>query len=282
MENELIWLHSSVFSGKENWHRILEQIQIFIDLWKPQHCIKEFRLEFNYLSGENIRFSILCRDDFKQLIAKKLDEYFTEFFLRADLSVRKQALPVNGVFLTHPANTIRYGLYDIVNGNPETEQINVVLSSSIIQALCHEPIDEESILTFAFYLYAGTLKAFRNCNKVFDGTLHYANLFNAIRADQIDIEIVKNKYEESKYLLSEIFDEIMRGIHIGPWLDSWILTCETEIKRRSGPLSSQEDGLTQIGSGFINSIYKHLGISENMKLMLDFFMNETLKETLNQ
>lgn len=282
MENELIWLRSSVFSAKENWHRILEQIQIFIDLWKRQQRIKKFILEFNYLSGENIRFSILCRDDFKHLIAKKLNEQFTTFFLKKNFSVKKLALPINGVFLPHPANTIRYGLYNIVNVNPETEQINMMISLVIIQALCNEPIDEESILTFAFYLYAGTLKAFRNCNKVFNRTTHYANLFNTVRTDQIDVDIVKNKYESSKEMLSEIFDEIMSGIHIGPWLDSWILTCETEIKRRTNCLSPQDERGAQIAWLFINSIYIHLGLSENMKLMLDFFMNETLKETLNQ
>jgi len=281
MENEWLWLRTSVFCAKGHWHRILEQIQIFIDLWKPQQCIKGFRLEFNYLSGENIRFSILCRDDFKRLIVQKLDEHLTSLFLKEKFSVKKPVLPVNGVFLPHPANTVRYGLYNVVGVNTDNEQIGLVISSAIIQALCHEPIDEESILTFAFYLYAGMFKAFSNCNKVFDG-ITYTNLSGATRSDQIDIEIVKNKYENGKEMLSEIFDEIMRGIHIGPWLDSWILTCETEIKRKSGNLYSQEEGLTQTGSGFINSIYKHLGISENMKFMLDFFINETLKETLNQ
>ena len=147
MESEWLWLRTSVFSGKEHWHRILEQIQIFIALCKLQQCIKEFRLESNYLSGENIRFSILCRDDLKHLIAQEPDEHFTKFFLRANLSVKKPALPINGVFLPHSANTIKYGLYNIVRVNAENEQINAVISSAIIQALYHEPIDEESIVT---------------------------------------------------------------------------------------------------------------------------------------
>lgn len=277
MENELIWLPSSIFSAKENWHHILEQIQIFIDLWKPQQCIKEFRIEFNYLSGENIRFSILCGDDFKHRIAQKLDEYFINFFLRANFSVKKQALPINGIFLPHQPNTVRYGLYNILSGNPEAEQINAVISSAIIQALSPEPVDEESILTFAFYLYAGVFKAFKNRNVHYDIKKHSNYWANKHNESQLDEKIVEDKYEASKALLSEIFQEIMSGIPIGPWLDNWILTCETEIRRRSG-FPYKENDLIQIGFGCINSINKHLGMSENMKLMLGFFINRTLEE----
>lgn len=279
MENEWLWLRTSVFSGKEHWHRILEQIQVFIDFWKPQQCIKGFRLEFNYLSGENIRFSILCRDDFKQLIAQEFDIFFKDFFLRSNLPVRQQSLPINGIFLPHPPNSIRYGLYDMVGNDPENRQRDTVISSAIIQALYHEPIDEESVLTFAFYLYAGMLKAYKNCNKVFDDTYYHTNLFDNGRTDLIGIQIVRDRYENGKEMLSEIFEEIMNGIHVGPWLDNWVLSCETEVKRRScGPFPQND--LTRTGLLFINSIHKHLGMSENMKLMLNFFMNETLKKRL--
>ena len=172
---KMIWLSVSIFCNKSNWHTLLNNgIEPFVLADKN---IINYTLELNYLSGENMRLSLLVDEIDAPVVAKSTDIYFKKYFSDAGLSIRPITFPVEGVFMPFQANTVQYGLYHhhiITRGEIERYELQINLSRILLVALKDDIIDDQTILTFGFYLKMGLIKTLSAIDAQFVNSLRPA------------------------------------------------------------------------------------------------------------
>jgi len=263
-----------LFCKKNAWNFVLKKgIKQFLDEKIP--CIAGYSIEFNYESGENIRFAISCLTEQADQLAKDADEYFKLFFRRNDLPSASIKLPLNGIFLPFPCNSIQFGLY---RGKSETCLLSGILSRTIIDALCDDEIDNESIVTLAFYLYLGVLRKYERINGS-DAVDEYIRL-NCKPSHGIDDKIFETSYEENRELFEEISRDVMQSeeqvlLRDAPWLQQWLYACEEEIVACQ---KSKKPGVVILTS----LIDAHLGFTENMRQLLKCILRNVFLHSLDQ
>jgi len=265
----MIWMSTSLFCCKNEWNKIFSSgIIPFLADEKTNKFLNAFRIEFNYLSGENIRFLLLTTEINAPKLAKHTDEYFKNYFFGANLYAPEIKLPVNGIFRPFLANTIKYGLYPpqtIANKEKEDYLFSIHFSQIILDALKENKIDNESILTFAFYLQLGLIKAI---NIIYPGFAP-----DYVEDKLLDACIVKTQFEKSKEMLEEIARDIMisrNGTEIAEWFVKWLTSCKSEIKRH------EDIEVKTLYSNMVFVICKNLAITPQMNSMLSYFIEQVL------
>lgn len=273
--NTRIWLCSSVFGSKHNWHILLQQaIGPLLKALTQKQVIHSYQLEFNYLSGENIRVSVLCDDEEKDGVSRYIDDHFTGFFSVAGLDSKTCTLPVNGIFLPFPANTVQYGLYRETAAGRQAE-INKQVSDCILEVLSGETIDENVILTLAFYLNISLIKALAA------GGLPAFVSGSSVQlpgyAEQAD-SMFPSYFEENREILLSVYEELMAAgnasvpLWVKAWLDLCCLTVQAAFQEHPS-----EKAHAVIKSLIIESIERQLGFSAEMRLLLNYFINSVLQ-----
>jgi|GEM_PF-1267958 len=272
MKNSMIWLSTSLFCSKCEWNKLFaDGIVPFV---KDNRILQAYTIELNYLSGENIRLSFLTNDADAQQLAKNTDGHFKDFFLSSNFSSPDIKLPVNGIFKLFPVNTIQYGLYppqEIERKEKENYSLSIELSQIILDALKDDSIDDEAILTLAFYLQIGLIKVINDFDEKFINTLKTTTQRNF---ETISINIIKARFEESREILSEITTDILHGANkedIPVWLEQWMILCKTEIERVGKNMNA-----TSVYGKISNAVRKHLGITPQMNDMLAYFIERSL------
>jgi hypothetical protein len=278
MEQNYTWLATSLFSRKNRWGNLLGEIELFVNKWMNKNHTNNYLLEFNYLSGENIRFAFLSASEHTGCFVKQMDEHFKYFFLNSGNPENEPLLPTAGIFMPFPQNTIQYGLYMpvIISDLKEIEKysIQIELSAIIIEALRQEEINDEVILTFSYYLIiAFIIILIRN------GLFLKAELiaFYSDSESNNDIECTSSKFSDNKEILFEITNSIINSNQAGDrpsWLEKWINVCEIEIKNNF--LFTSQSNFMATHLRIKSLIYKHLGISGKMKFLLSYFISQTL------
>jgi len=271
MQQNLTWLTTSIYCSRTTWHKVLEEgIKPF--LLKNKYC--SYRLEFNYLSGENIRFSLQVPSESAEIIAKKADLYFKNYFLNSKLPNTIIKMPLDGLFLPFPTNTIQYGLYKILN-HKEDFSYNFIakyISDLMLELLIEDEVNEETIITFALYLHVGFLRVglLKNKEIILQFYIEQSKFSNA----DLDENLLNIKVEDNKQILRALYQEIICKDRIevyrdSPWLEHWIRLLEDSIRDSSFAFSL--DKIT-------NLIDRHLGVNDNMKrLLYDFIIKMLLQ-----
>ena len=270
----MIWLSTSLFCCKNEWDKLFSSgIIPFLADEKTNEFLNAYRIEFNYLSGENIRFLLLTKEKNAPKLAKHTDEYFRNYFFSTSLFTPEIKLPVNGIFMPFPANNIKYGLYPpetIINKEKENYIFSIHFSQIILDALKWNIIDNESILTFAFYLQLGLIKAIN---------IFYPGFAPDYVDDKLlDVRIVKTQFEESRDTLQEIARDIMisrNGTEISEWFVKWLASCKSEIKRH------KDMEAKTLYSKLVFVIFKNLAITPQMNSMLSYFIERVLLSKSN-
>ncbi len=270
----MVWLRTSLFAKKCHWGNILQDgIKLFISDVSHAKWIKNLSIEFNYLSGENIRFAVQVEMQNAEILALKLDTFFKFYFKAVSFSKKELVLPLPGLFLPFPSNTIQYGLYIITNKDNEllTRLISIT-SFCLIAAFENCVIDEELLVTSAFYLH-GTL--FSYSEMLFEGNLNYLSFYDSedsqSKKDVLDKSYLAEKYLENKQSLLEIKESLNNPNSLEfraslPWLSEWLTAYETIVKERM----SKE---IEIYLSMSNCINAQLGLSDNMKLLVYYFVS---------
>jgi len=278
--DECKWLTTSLFCEKKHWSKIIsEVIPDFLNtsLNKEIHEIQIY-LQFNYLGGENIRLAFFSNFENVNDSAKQLDAFFKNFLSKLLIPKNTHELPINGFFIPFPQNTIQYGLYSpIVNKNLE-----FVISQTIIDALFDEFVDDECILTLTLYLTLGTMKVAISSNVLTkdECSTFYRNEFLK-KNDLNEIDYFELKFINSEVLISEIVNDIFDpSLNNSPkWLTNWMLAYNLKID-----LAKDEKVInpTFFYTDTVALIYRHLGITERMRLILSYFLSEICKlESVN-
>lgn len=276
-----IWLSSSLFCSQSSWTDVLKKgIKPFlIEIIEEKLC-KSFNIEFNYLCGENIRLSLLT-DDSPETVAKKTDDYFKDFFSVSQLHYRDVKLPVNGIFLPFPPNTIQYGLYQTESSDKAKHELNEEFSLLLLNVLADDVVDEESILTFAFYLHIALTKVLKRNRLNIDEILPIYEEINEAELLTITEEVVEEKYKESEMMLVEVFEDINQPKSLvtrSKWLGDWEDSCQKFIEQEKylNSILKVNTKLQNCHAQLASLINSHLGISGNMQAIINCFIKNVL------
>jgi len=267
MEQNYSWLVTSLFCRKSNWGKLLAEIDFFLNKWSETGFLNTYSLEFNYLSGENIRFALLAPAEFADFFAMQLDKHFKDAFLRSGLSVNSAIAPADSVFMPFPENTIQYGLYQ-----PDyTDKLNKYsfapkLSELMLEVFRNEEIDDDLIITFGLYLTLVLVKVF-----IKDRPQLVAELINFYTNsdNERNAALESKQFANNKEILSGIIIDIF-GFHQESnapcWLQKWSEVCESLIAVKL--LHFPADSLMIVYTEVTYRIYRHIGLNSKMELLL--------------
>jgi hypothetical protein len=287
MAQDLAWLSASLFCGKDHWNALLSKgIKPFINQLVPQKEVKSFHVQFSYASGENIRLALQTEAAQAKQLAKRMDLYFKDFFSKVNFPKKEIKLPVDGVFMPFPPNTIQYGLYKLPKEKSaralDENHLKQELSLLMIEALGEECIDEETILTFAFYLHMAWVKSVSSHHAKLEGLMGlYREDAYALPGESMDSAFLSEKYRDNEILLLGIFYDIMdqqpTGIdHIPAWLENWMGLCKRTTEKRLPSFQDKDKAFELIHLQMVHFIHTQLGITENMKRLLFYFISQII------
>ncbi|MEO8948261.1 MAG: hypothetical protein ABI308_07615 [Mucilaginibacter sp.] len=278
MATDTIWLSTSLFCNKAQWGTLFfDAIEPFITVEKKNQ-LKDYTIKVNYLGGENLQFSLLTDKKSAPLLAKKTNDYFTQYFAISISSGPTIKLPVDGMFLPFK-NCIRYGLYPPqlpIDNEENNYSLSIVFSQIFLDALKNEEVDDETILTFAFYLQVGLIYSISLKHPQFREGLKSTFKKNPLNED-LDITMIRSKFEDNKVGLLEIVNDINNSnINLPNWVVTWLQLCDIEVSQTDNDKSPQS-----IYNNIIMSVYNHLGINYTMSNMLSYFIEHTLFYSTN-
>jgi hypothetical protein len=276
MTKNLVWLSISLFCKKDHWHKLLKNgVGTFSKL--SGDLILDQTIEFNYMSGENIRYSLLAYRSDAERLSSEASVFFRNFFLGANFTSDLKETPVEGFFMPYKTNSVRFGLYSFrkaVRSNGKGIEIHSQLSAVIVNALSEEMIDDEVILTLAFYLAIGVVKALSCDLKTIED--HTPLMPNDNYGVVLSEDMVEGKFLQNAELLGSIVNEVMsaldRPADARPaWLHSWISCCRSCAEAIAcDPIEAKNQEYRYLIAG----IYRHLGITYAMHLFLYFFLRQ--------
>lgn len=269
----MIWLSTSLFSNISNWHQIFQQgIRPFVE---NNNRVKAYTIEFNYLSGQNIRLALLTDEYEKQEVAKNTDAYFKDYFETANLQQIPVKLPIGGVFMPFPANTIQYGLYPPVTvGLDKLDQFTLPITvSKIMVAALQDEIDDETILTLAFYLQISLVKTIYQL--IDDEHELFMNIVsvNSFNADDNALSNLS--------LMQEITEDVMQTEKFDSeldWLNNWIDDCKAPLLSVNKTEMDKSSTIKSFYQFRIQTVYRHLGINTLGGDMLNYFVVKSLEQ----
>lgn len=266
-----IWLAISLFCEKKNWHILInDAIAPFIQKMHIEGTLISFNISLNYAGGKNIRLGLYVSDDCKEILALEADEYFKSYFSKANLSVKPLSLPIDSIFMPYPANTIQYGLYKNQNNYNNMDE---AISTTILQTLNDEIIDEDILITISFYLLTALtllLKAdVLNTVSIYQNIYEHGGL--TIKSDTI-----KGQYKQAKYMLDEIYNSLQHNYDIPVWLIHWKNFCVNYISK-NGPNNQH-----YLYNSVVNQLFIQLGFTPGMRTLLNYFILRTIQNNVNR
>ena len=274
MIQNMTWLSISLFSNQPNWHKLLSQgIKSFIESQKKIH---NYTIEFNYLSGENIRLSLMVKEAEAPFVVKEADSYFKHFFSKSNFSVKEVKLPVEGVFMPFPVNIIQYGLYKTQeSGNNETGYNIATDLSKIVTAALTDDTDDETIITLAFYLQMGLIRAIHNYTSNIDELLSTINQVTPVsNANTGDDSISDDS------LMDEITIDVMQTEDFDSelnWLTTWIKLGEEGLRNLNSTNADKNLSIKNFYNTRINEINRCLGLNTQRRNLLRDLIKVSLK-----
>lgn len=275
MEQNYSWLATSLFCRKSNWGKLLAEIDFFLNKWS-ENRLSTYLLEFNYLSGENIRFALLAPAELADFFAKQLDKYFKDAFLRSGLSINSAIPAADSIFMPFPENTIQYGLYvpdDIYELNKYS--FAPKLSELMLEGLKKEEIDDDLIITFGLYLTLVFVKVF-----IKDRPQLVAELLNFYTSsdNERNVGLERTQFANNIEILSGIIIDIFgfyQESNAPGWLQKWSEVCKSLIA--ANLLHYPGDNLMIIYTKVIYRIYRHIGLNSEMELLLACLIRQALE-----
>jgi hypothetical protein len=171
-----------------------------------------------------------------------------------------------------PTNTIKYGLYlpkTILYEEKENYRLSISISHSILLALKDNIVDDETIITLSFYLQMGLINSAIQLHPSLLTALKMEKYVQNIRTDT---DLIKLKFNESRTILMEIAEDIRLLKNTPPWFNEWMTDCTFEFEK------CKKDNVTEIMAykKIEKLIHKHLAITPQMRLMLNYFIEHIL------
>jgi hypothetical protein len=317
MNNKLTWLSTSLFCLKSQWDELFSNgiVPFLLDNQQANALLEAYSIEFNYSGGENIRLSLLTLERNANDLTKKTQEYFTAYFLKSNYLLKESTSFEKNTSGSFPINTIQFGLYpslNITRKEKKNHSLSINLSRIILEGLKNDCINDENILSFAFYLQMGLIKIMKDIDPDFINMLKSEFIMQSIdlyEKDRISFSsieslnsklitgeinmsdyliqqdiVINEKFEANKEILFEIAKEIMEPnaqSNSFSWIEKWLIICKNEIDKagQNNILTARiltNRILTSIYIRLIRAIYQHLGIATRMNVVFTYFVQRVL------
>ncbi|MGV8096400.1 MAG: glycosyltransferase family 2 protein [Mangrovibacterium sp.] len=288
MNSTFEWVSASLFCDQENWNKLLKDgINSLVKELKDIEACK-FQIYFNRTNGSNIRFSLLTMQEQAGYLRERMDQHFENFFQ----SIHKKELKLSDedIFMPFPSNSVQYGLYDLYYN----QELNAIYSFQeqysriIIDGLSEEIIDDEAIITFAFYLHVALIKTLMNYYK---GNVNELILFYQTEDSYFwDSKLTRQYLLDNKEVLFDIVQDIEDNWKDAEnmdldWVKRWIKICNIQIQEQivENVISAQEtnDKIRKIQRELVFVVNKQLGISGNLEKVLFYLLSQILFHHFN-
>jgi hypothetical protein len=266
------WLSVSIFCSRSHWNQLLNEISLLLHKMQFED-IHPILLQFNYLGGDNIRWALYIPAEETNNFTRQIDDHFRYFFSKARLPVKEFSLPVVGNFFSYPTNSIQFGLYTpVFRDDKETMHhfgIRSSLSRLMIEKLASDTIDDETIVTFAFYLHLALMKLILTNNYASIKEWRNVHNFNSIPTSY---PITIKEVEDNREKILDIANEIINpdsATKVPVWLKKWLDMFDMEIKELTHPWYNIK--LLHYRR-FIYHLHMQLGITAKMESLLFFYL----------
>lgn len=264
-----VWLSSSLFCQVGNWHILFnEGVKPFLQMPFVQASTDTYdiRLGYHDHEGEHVALSLLTPLSKAERLAQYTDTFFTQFFKTHPLSTPAPSYHGKTLFMPIPCNTIQFGLYSVINEQEENVHVfqSSALSRIILAALAEEPIDDETIVTFALYLYFAIIETIETCTNPEHSTIHdeLTIQLSSLPMEELS-EIIHDRYLANKPTIDSIAADFFSGQADDiSWLSEWKTICK----------QMQPRDIMTPGS-FINM---HLGLNQLHMASVYWFLKNTL------
>lgn len=278
-----VWSTSSLFCSKKNWHLLLQSgIKPLLHNTVFANGILTYKVKFNYKRGENIRLAWLTDLSNAESTAKHIDAYFKDFFKASRFSGGQVPFYGTSIFMPFPVNTIQYGLYSIYSN--DFYDLEEGLSDAMTMELSENDLDDESILTFAFYLNLSAIKMLLNyCEDMIDWVK--ANYIYISDHESVGIDLLKigHEVDKNKAMIVDIAKDVFAERRLQDanfiWLEKWERACYNMYAQNSFDGMNVEQ-LQVAYFAVLNIIRNNLSLSEEEAIMLDLFIKECLPVVL--
>jgi hypothetical protein len=267
-----VWLSISLFCQVGNWHILLnEGIKPFLQMPFVQASTDAYdiRLGYHDHGGEHVAFSLLTPLSNAERLAQNTDKFFTQFFQTHLLSTPAPSYYGKTLFMPIPCNSVQFGLYSIINEQEENVHVfqSSALSRIILAALAEESLDDETIVTFALYLYFALIEAIGTCTNSGHSTIQdeLTIQLSSLPMEELS-EIINDRYLANKPTIDSIAADFFSGQSDDiSWLSEWKTICK----------QMQPRDLMTLGS-FINI---HLGLNQLHMASVYSFLKNTLNKS---
>jgi hypothetical protein len=274
-----VWSTSSLFCSKKNWHLLLQSgIKPLLQKTVSDNGILTYKVKLNYKRGENIRLAWLTDLSNAESTAKQIDAYFTDYFKASGFSGGQVPFYGTSIFMPFPVNTVQYGLYSIYSN--DFYDLEEGLSDAMTMELSENDLDDESILTFAFYLNLSAIKSLLNyCEGMIDWVK--ANYIHNGVHESAGVDLLKIGYEvdKNKAMIVDIAKDVFAERRLQDanfmWLEKWERACYNMYAQNSFDGMDAEQ-LQVAYFAVLNIIKNNLSLREEEATMLDLFIKECL------
>jgi len=300
MKKKTSWLSVSIFSKQKDWNFILTNaIRPIIGNFIQTNHIITYAIEFNYSRGQNLRLSIMAYRWGLKKFMTALDAHFKSFLLDNKMLPEIHSLPVDGIFMPYPFNTLQYGLHKpeglnkvgvkgsrLVNLMNEQYSFYQTLSEIIMEALGEEEINDELIVTFSYYLHLILMNCI--CKRYSEDLEIFWSSYD-LPENKSNQEMVREffapKFLQNFEVLKDIRNDVFRNgnlilIESPGWIKKWEMACLHEIDQQKNFEFPKAPNIN-IHLNIVESINRTLGVKKNIKQLLYYFIFNTMYKNEN-
>lgn len=273
MEDQ-IWLNISLFCKRNNWGRLLRYgITPFVKSLIAQRSAIDYIIELCLFEGDNVRLAILVEEHNMLFVGETTDNYFKNFFKHEGFDRPNVSMPINGLFLPFPCNSIRYGLYSVFSEfqNRAFVEIQREISNIICLVCFDEIIDDELLITLGFYLQSMWIVRKKKNILFSDNWMEFrCSLKKDAPGGKLLETEIHQRYLLTKEMLAQIFQDILdegdqRCDHYPFWLQQWSRSCDRYL-----------DSVNETNCEIPAMISRCLGLTPVMNFMVLYFLQQVL------
>lgn len=275
MYKNYVWLPISLISARVNWGSILKSIHDFLksnDIDGNQYI---FKISFSYEEFEAINFTLLSHYPPQNELIFNIDKYFRNIlanFPKHTSSINYQSLTC--LFQPFNCNSIHYGLYPPIFLNVKSYEnfnVEVELTKLIIIEFQDKEINDEELLTFAFYITYSFLNQILPSNTTTRDAFICEVISKAHKLDAETTLILSDLFTDSHSEIMEIaIDiEIKRSNKLPNWMKYWLSICPR--------FHEVEKDTFETYLSFVSRLRIQLGLNHQLFQFLSYSINTTLQ-----
>jgi hypothetical protein len=279
LQTDYNWLAISISVNKNDWMDFLKNsIRTFINNEAIRSKVRVYLLEFSH-DTDTIKLSLLTRDVFIKELVKQAEGYFNSYFASLTSASTLTDSHTNTDLILYSTNNIQCDIHASakINNNIEKFAIPNLLSELMLDVLSDETIDDNTILSFSFYLSIGLISVLlKNSPSSIIELLNLYDLSNYINEDfesNLELEFKKNQTILLD-IVNNIFNE--RSMEIPSWLLMWMKLCDKELKNTFSCFLRNDTHFV-IHNRIVYHIYKQLSINKNSGFLLTYFCKKALE-----